>query len=146
MVAIHKSGDSSPNTSALKKNEQEKNVNPTILNEKLATVSTNDNLHNGETHIEKNESRVNEIIFNTRIAENIAPDIEDVSDEEVQLLPNSSETVVQAKRDFDCSGSDWGLSWPILLALLLLTAFIGPLIYIFYIAEHPEKFHHHHIT
>lgn len=41
------------------------------------------------------------------------------------------------------SGDDCGFSWLALIILVLILCVICPLVYILYIAEHPEKFHHH---
>lgn len=46
------------------------------------------------------------------------------------------------RNDFTCSGSDCDISWICLLVLILALCFAIPLIYIIYIAEHPDQFHH----
>lgn len=48
--------------------------------------------------------------------------------------------------DFSCNGSDCDISWICLLVCILALCFAIPLIYVFYIAEHPEKYHHNHDT
>lgn len=48
--------------------------------------------------------------------------------------------------DFSCNGSDCDISWICLLVCILALCFAVPLIYVFYIAEHPEKYHHNHDT
>ncbi|GLV39783.1 uncharacterized protein CBL_08151 [Carabus blaptoides fortunei] len=148
MVAVHKSGDTSPDVNLTKKS-----VDPNILKQKLSSVSTlvestsNGLLDNNLIDLgsSNKESNFNEIIFNTRIADKEGSD-DDVdeafSDEEVQLLPNV-EVAEPVSGEFNCSGADWGMSWPLLLAIILILGFVGPLIYIFYIAEHPEKYHPH---
>lgn len=151
MVAVHKSGDTSPDVNLTKNS-----VDPNILKQKLSSVSTsvesNPSISNGlidnnliDFGSSNKENNFNEIIFNTRIAEKEETDgeVEEAfSDEEVQLLPNV-EVAEPVSGEFNCSGADWGMSWPLLLAIILIVAFVGPLIYIFYIAEHPEKYHHH---
>lgn len=46
------------------------------------------------------------------------------------------------KNDLSCSGSDCDISWICLLICILALCFAIPLIYVIYIAEHPEKFNH----
>jgi hypothetical protein len=46
------------------------------------------------------------------------------------------------KNDFSFNGSDCDISWICLLICILALCFIIPLIYVLYIAEHPEKFQH----
>lgn len=46
------------------------------------------------------------------------------------------------RNDFTCSGSDCDISWICLLVFILALCFAIPLIYIIYIAEHPDQFHH----
>lgn len=45
------------------------------------------------------------------------------------------------RSEFACSGSDCDISWICLLIFILALCFAIPLIYIIYIAEHPEQFH-----
>uniref|UniRef100_A0A1Q3F238 Putative conserved plasma membrane protein n=1 Tax=Culex tarsalis TaxID=7177 RepID=A0A1Q3F238_CULTA len=44
--------------------------------------------------------------------------------------------------DFSCSGSDCDISWICLLVCILALCFAIPLIYVIYVAEHIEKYHH----
>uniref|UniRef100_A0A2M4BY01 Putative conserved plasma membrane protein n=2 Tax=Anopheles marajoara TaxID=58244 RepID=A0A2M4BY01_9DIPT len=44
--------------------------------------------------------------------------------------------------DFSCNGSDCDISWICLLVFILALCFAIPLIYVVYVAEHIEKFHH----
>lgn len=46
------------------------------------------------------------------------------------------------RNDFSCSGSDCDISWICLLVVILALCFAIPLIYVIYIAEHPEEFTH----
>lgn len=48
--------------------------------------------------------------------------------------------------DFSCNGSDCDISWICLLVCILALCFAIPLIYVFYVAEHPEKYHHNQDT
>lgn len=44
--------------------------------------------------------------------------------------------------DFSCNGSDCDISWICLFVFILALCFAIPLIYVVYVAEHPEKYHH----
>uniref|UniRef100_A0A182K2K0 LysM domain-containing protein n=1 Tax=Anopheles christyi TaxID=43041 RepID=A0A182K2K0_9DIPT len=44
--------------------------------------------------------------------------------------------------DFTCNGSDCDISWICLLVFILALCFAIPLIYVVYVAEHIEKYHH----
>lgn len=44
--------------------------------------------------------------------------------------------------DFSCNGSDCDISWICLLVCILGLCFAIPLIYVIYVAEHIEKYHH----
>lgn len=44
--------------------------------------------------------------------------------------------------DLTCSGSDCDISWICLLIVILALCFAIPLIYVIYIAENPDHFHH----
>uniref|UniRef100_A0A8D8DFU5 LysM and putative peptidoglycan-binding domain-containing protein 4 n=1 Tax=Culex pipiens TaxID=7175 RepID=A0A8D8DFU5_CULPI len=44
--------------------------------------------------------------------------------------------------DFSCNGSDCDISWICLLVCILALCFAIPLIYVIYVAEHIEKYHH----
>lgn len=46
------------------------------------------------------------------------------------------------RSEFSCSGSDCDISWICLFIFILALCFAIPLIYIIYIAEHPEQFNH----
>lgn len=140
---VHKSGDNSPNNSSAKKS-----VDANILKEKLSSVTTG-NLLLGRSD-DKQATNLNKIIFNTTII-NKNPEEEHFDecvmddDEEIQLLPKEDQTPeeIVVSSELSCNGADWGLSWPIILGIILILAFVVPLIYIFYIAEHPEKYHQH---
>lgn len=59
-------------------------------------------------------------------------------------LPQSGPHAIRGapRSDFACSGSDCDISWICLFIFILALCFAIPLIYIIYIAEHPEHFHH----
>lgn len=46
-------------------------------------------------------------------------------------------------KEFNEKGADLGIKWIHLLVFILLLCVVIPLVYVFYIAEHPEKYHHH---
>lgn len=46
------------------------------------------------------------------------------------------------KNDLSCSGSDCDISWICLLFCILALCFAIPLIYVIYVAEHPDEFRH----
>lgn len=49
---------------------------------------------------------------------------------------------VSRKADLSCSGSDCDMSWICLFICILALCFAIPLIYVIYIAEHPDKYRH----
>ncbi|XP_058835289.1 lysM and putative peptidoglycan-binding domain-containing protein 3 [Topomyia yanbarensis] len=48
--------------------------------------------------------------------------------------------------DFSCNGSDCDISWICLLVCILALCFAIPLVYVIYVAEHIEKYHHDSLT
>ncbi|XP_055628654.1 lysM and putative peptidoglycan-binding domain-containing protein 4 [Toxorhynchites rutilus septentrionalis] len=48
--------------------------------------------------------------------------------------------------DFSCNGSDCDISWICLLVFILALCFAIPLIYVIYVAEHIENYHHENIV
>lgn len=146
IAMAHKSGDNSPEAK-LPKNTMDAN----ILKEKLSSVyslPTSTSSTNGVVvgNLIDVGDDLNEIIFNTKISHKVEENDEElICDEEVQLIPNSNvvpESI--AISEFSCNGADWGLSWPILLGIILTIAFLAPLI-IYYTVEHQEKYSHHHL-
>lgn len=137
------------------------------LNEKLLVASVScasTNLANG--HIEHQPtSSMNDIIMKSTIApiskyrdaandndKSNANDSEyplllagiDSDDGDYATLQSSPHAIRGAPRnDFSCSGSDCDISWICLLVVILALCFAIPLIYVIYIAEHPEEFSHH---
>ncbi|CAD6208229.1 GSCOCG00010481001-RA-CDS [Cotesia congregata] len=93
--------------------------------------------------VSKDESDINTLILNS-VCEPVnkftGPDL-DIDDECNELLPGGSRDSTpeaQVINSLRCSGADWGLSFLHLLLLILLLAIVLPIIYIFYIAEHPQ--------
>lgn len=132
----------------------------TIADNNAAIVDNT--FHNNLTPItlkgqRENDTSINDIILNTKLKSNRYTDARTgMEDEEVMeatettLLNNSSQPdedmsnpiALKQKNDlFNCSGSDWDLNWICLLIGILALCVAIPLIYVIYIAEHPEHYH-----
>ncbi|CAH0552207.1 unnamed protein product [Brassicogethes aeneus] len=95
---------------------------------------------------EENELEVNNIIFNSNLKSNKYHDVQeeqliDYVEEEVNLLPQIEE-LPTATLKLKCSGADGDISWIALIICIGVVIVAVPLIYVFYIAEHPEKYQH----
>lgn len=97
---------------------------------------------------EKENNEVNYIIFNTNIAQIPKQSTDEVEtcaeiEEQISLLPQkNSETVKPINNSWlNWNGADFGISWVALIVCILIVIFIVPLIYVFYIAEHPANSH-----
>ncbi|RZB38988.1 LysM domain containing protein [Asbolus verrucosus] len=92
------------------------------------------------------ETEVNQIIFNsniTHISHDIDREESSDDDEEINLLPQEAiEEPISTK--INCSGVDGDISLKALIFCIVIVIFAVPLIYVFYIAEHPEQYHHDH--
>lgn len=138
LAGVHSGTNSPP------KNEPSTSANinsSNILSKKLSSTLIN---------LSK-DSEVNEIIFNSHIAQKaqeVEKEIEDdETHEEVNLLPKENVTVVPISRNLHWSGVDGDISLKVLMCFIIIVIFAVPLIYVFYIAEHPEQYHHpHHIS
>ncbi|XP_048523710.1 lysM and putative peptidoglycan-binding domain-containing protein 3 isoform X2 [Dendroctonus ponderosae] len=103
-----------------------------------------------ESKLEKEQDKsgeLNQIIFNSNIAHKDVERDDSVSNEyeDGRLLPlrspiASPDPIISR---INCSGSDWDISYPALVVCIILVIFAVPLIYVFYIAEHPEKYQNH---
>lgn len=62
------------------------------------------------------------------------------TDDHIQSGPHAIRGAPRS--EFSCSGSDCDMSWICLLIFILALCFVIPLIYVIYIAEHPDKFNH----
>ncbi|XP_017778274.1 PREDICTED: lysM and putative peptidoglycan-binding domain-containing protein 3 [Nicrophorus vespilloides] len=125
IAGVHSSGNTSPK-------HKQKPENPIDSNELIHTLTPL-------------ESNLNTVIFNSNIATNKYcdnPEEETNIDAEINLLPTIPETVPQKKHWLACSDSD--ISWITLTLCIVILIFAVPLIYVLYIAEHPEEFHHKH--
>ncbi|KAL1513646.1 hypothetical protein ABEB36_003034 [Hypothenemus hampei] len=95
----------------------------------------------------KQNNEVNRIIFNSNVkGKSIEKqDDEIIFGEDVCLLPEQSDTpkLEPIISRLSCNGSDWDISYPALIVCIVLVIFAVPLIYVFYIAEHPEIYKNH---
>uniref|UniRef100_A0A182IL04 Uncharacterized protein n=1 Tax=Anopheles atroparvus TaxID=41427 RepID=A0A182IL04_ANOAO len=64
-----------------------------------------------------------------------------ISGEYDDSLPQPRQLRLPAN-DFSCNGSDCDISWICLLVFILALCFAIPLIYVVYVAEHIDKYHH----
>lgn len=164
LPTVHKSGQNSPTHA----NNNTTNIvgisNPLQsddsrkLDEKLLIASVSlsgSNPSSSTSHI----SNINDIIFLSNAEKqqrqgnenNLTDDDDDERQplfnddaiEEGRRLRTSPHAIRGApKADLNCSGSDCDISWIVLLVGILALCFAIPLIYVIYIAEHPEQFHH----
>lgn len=94
--------------------------------------------------IDDQVSEVNEIIFNSNIKATKEPESVHQSAEDVCLLPQNTTTQPDPIiSKLNCNGSDWDISYPVLVICIVLVIFAIPLIYVFYIAEHSDQNHTH---
>lgn len=135
LAGVHISGTSSPDTDILKKEIDLNSLN-SKLEESLAP-----------NHID--QTKVNAIIFNSHIIPKICdPDEADDGDEEdVRLLPQSPQAVEEViTSKISCSGADGDIPWIALIICIVVLVFAVPLIYVLYIYEHPQMYHHNHTS
>lgn len=120
--------------SSLMQSKQTQNINDTIL--KSDIVSRNvyrDNKH----HTDDNNDSDDE----TRLNDPLLMHLNDSSTTTRDVLRSGPHAIRGAPRnDFSCSGSDCDISWICLFVCILALCFAIPLIYVIYIAEHPEQF------
>ncbi|XP_057655099.1 lysM and putative peptidoglycan-binding domain-containing protein 3 [Diorhabda carinulata] len=139
LASVHVSGNSSPDLINVPSTSNLIDVDSVSLKltESIAT--------------QKNDE-VNEIIFNSQIAqkptERLNPEeTEEVDDsEKTHLLPQIANNVIETDpviSVLNCNGVDGGISWKLLIVFIFILIVALPLIYIFYIAEHLEEYHPH---
>lgn len=135
MALVHNSGNNSPTLDGKIDNID---VNQKVLEEKLKS-----RIVSSRKEQDVNND-VNALIFNSNITSKSCDIIEDVmndvSDEEVQLMPNEIKLAEPVVSRLTCSGADADISWIALVICITIVIFAIPLIYVFYIAEH----HNHH--
>lgn len=130
---VHKSGTNSPTVSKSSTEvlpvEDEKD-----LQQKLIIASVN------STQIEVSKVELN----NSNVL--LQSDDENAT-VQMPLIPNrtNGNTSIEAVvvNEFTSKGADLGLKWIHLLLCVLILGVLIPIIYVVYIAEHPEKYHHH---
>lgn len=152
LPAVHKSGQNSPkHANQLQPNDSR------ALDEKLLIASVSLSPSDPSTSTSRKDS-INDMIFSSKLDERKYKDVnrdesftdderqplfDDDAIEEGRRLNTSPHAIRGAPRaDLDCSGSDCDISWIVLLVIILALCFAIPLIYVIYIAEHPEQFHH----
>ncbi|XP_049290745.1 lysM and putative peptidoglycan-binding domain-containing protein 3 [Anopheles funestus] len=75
-------------------------------------------------------------------------DFDELSSQPLLLSGEYDDSVPQPRQlrlpanDFSCNGSDCDISWICLLVFILALCFAIPLIYVVYVAEHIDKYHH----
>lgn len=121
--------------------------------------STSSSGHSAQSAATSTSPSINEIILNTKISRNNftddtagAPDdLDDQADSaEEHLLKNPSHStdfivphsIPVNTIDLSFSGTDCDMSWICLFVCILALCFAIPLIYVIYIAEHPNEYHH----
>lgn len=132
LAGVHISGSSSP----------QENVDS--IKEKVDIEALNKKLSSNETR----EPEVNNIIFNSNLYAKPCDHqdvINDDVDEETNLLTQQrtmpADPVVTK---LSCSGADGDIPWIALIICVVIVVFAIPIIYVVYIAEHFDEFHHNH--
>lgn len=154
LPVVHTSGQNSPKFANNNIDASHSSLlanNKSKLDEKLLVASVSLATSAGSSTIQAGS--INDIILNsaiTRKEHNIdGVDFDDaldgeharlIDDGDLQSAPHAIRGAPPA--ELSCSGSDCDISWICLLVFILALCFAIPLIYVFYIAEHPEKFHH----
>lgn len=131
LAPIHTSGSTTPENKLL--DIESPNIDPIDINLKIEQQSA--------TH----ETKVNEIIFNSQISQkpiDINLDEVDINDEEEQLISSTKSSDILGSL-LTCNGIDGDISFVGLIIFIVVLIFAVPLIYVFYIAEHLEKYHHY---
>ncbi|XP_052860807.1 lysM and putative peptidoglycan-binding domain-containing protein 3 [Anopheles cruzii] len=143
---VHTSGNSSPrNLTSSSEQHHNSTSCDTTLDEKLivAAVSSASYETNITVGSPKSSEENREI---DREDECYGCDFDDSHSRQPLLIDDENLPQPRALRlpanDFSCNGSDCDISWICLLVFILALCFAIPLIYVVYIAEHREKFHH----
>ncbi|CAG9860394.1 unnamed protein product [Phyllotreta striolata] len=142
LASVHISGDSSPD------------VNEAVSTSNLIDIESLSSKLTETLNTPKEENQVNEIIFNSQIIPNQVsvtnPRVPEAScDERTNLLVEDVGTSTESDPVISlisCNGADADISWKVLLACIVIVIVALPVVYVFYIAEHPESYHHHHHT
>lgn len=144
LASVHTSGTSSP-----KEEPDGTEIDTNILNLKLSRELLN--IPKSSCSSVKNGAvEVNDIIFNSSVKPvdkscDNSPITEVHLHEEVRLLPQSVPMDETILTKLMCSGADAGISWIALIVCVIIVIVAFPLIYVLYIAEHPDQYYHSHV-
>ncbi|XP_044735795.1 lysM and putative peptidoglycan-binding domain-containing protein 3 isoform X2 [Chrysoperla carnea] len=160
IVGVHISGNSSPITTKCE-NISLLDLDTEAIEEKLKSstincnnkTSTNNNA-TSSTNSTSDLITINHLLNNTKVNEvqaSLEQQLQQHQDNNTffKNTDDNNVIVVDALKNKSLvhtllsSGDDCGMSWLALVVLVILLGFVCPLIYILYIAEHPEKYHHH---
>lgn len=142
LASVHTSGTSSP-----KDQPDVTGIDTDILNLKLSRELLNTPNQNSDIN---GSVEVNSVIFNSnvkpinKVCDN-SPLTEVHLHEEVRLLPPKESLNNTVLHRLSCDGADAGISWIALIICIVIVIVAVPLIYVLYIAEHPEQYYHSHI-
>lgn len=151
LPAVHKSGNNSPKRpQASETNGARSSLEDSILSEKLLVASVNSAGESINDIILKSSVRNNAFKDDTVDSGNTFSMSNNHTDPYEPLLSGFLDDSIPqprvipgpAVRPWDWSGSDCDMSWVCLFIVILALCFAIPLIYVFYIAEHPKKIHH----
>ncbi|XP_032454857.1 lysM and putative peptidoglycan-binding domain-containing protein 3 [Nasonia vitripennis] len=130
---------------------QDSALDPAVSNQTEGTSSKENQLIDLLTTASTSSTiEINNIILNSTVEPlsqyNNESSQSGIDETETDQLINSIESINRRSSNdvvntFKCSGADWGLSWFQLLCFSLLLGFLGPIIYVLYIAESSK--HHH---
>ncbi|CAH1116694.1 unnamed protein product [Phaedon cochleariae] len=141
LADVHISGDHSPES-----------VGEPSTSQLIDIESLNTKLSDSLPRNESRNLEVNDIIFNSQISQksnNVNTEQEctgNCEEQEVSLLPQVDVPLQKADLTasrLSCNGADADISWIALILCIVIVIFAIPLIYVFYIAEHPDQYHHH---
>lgn len=141
LAGIHISGNNSP---IQKVNSTSPEIDKSILTKKLSFTELS--VSNTGT----DNTDFNQVIFNSNILTKPCDNVDSNSslperaEEEVRLMPQEVVQPQNSISKLSCNGADADLSWIGLMVCIGILIFAVPLIYVLYVAEHPEQFHHHH--
>lgn len=130
LAGVHSSGTNSPpqTTNSLQNHFDTDLLSNKIINLPSTSATTTDELNN--------------VIFNSTLKPSETNDSsieQEPYEESTHLLPPHIETVVTR---ISFNGADADIPWIALIICMVVLIFAVPLIYVFYIAEHPEQYHH----
>ncbi|KAB0802371.1 hypothetical protein PPYR_04557 [Photinus pyralis] len=142
LASVHTSGTSSP-----KEQSEVTGIDTDILSLKLSRELLNTPKQSSDIN---SSVEVNSVIFNSnvkpinKVCDN-SPLTEVHLHEEVRLLPPKKSLNTTVLNRLSCDGADAGISWIALIICIVIVIVAAPLIYVLYIAEHPEQYYHSHI-